>query len=44
MGYCLYYELYARDKWLAEDGLVFPDRATVLCVWYRGQTLQVAEI
>jgi len=35
MGYCLYYEsmldtvLYARDKWLAEGGLVFPDRATL---------------
>ena len=35
MGYCLYYEsmldtvLFARDKWLAEGGLVFPDRATL---------------
>merc|ERR1712142_623704 len=34
-GYCLYYEsmldtvLFARDKWLAEGGLVFPDRATL---------------
>lgn len=33
--YCLFYEsmldtvLYARDKWLAEDGLMFPDRATL---------------
>jgi len=32
MGYCLLYEsmletvLYARDKWLAEDGLLFPDK------------------
>lgn len=32
MGYCLFYEsmldtvLYARDKWLAEDGMLFPDR------------------
>jgi len=35
MGYCLFYEsmldtvLFARDKWLAEGGLVFPDRATL---------------
>merc|ERR1719354_177325 len=35
MGYCLFYEsmldsvLYARDKWLASDGLMFPDRATM---------------
>ncbi|XP_054259914.1 protein arginine N-methyltransferase 1-like [Macrosteles quadrilineatus] len=35
MGYCLFYEsmldtvLYARDKWLASDGLMFPDRATL---------------
>jgi len=35
MGYCLFYEsmldtvLYARDKWLAKDGLMFPDRATL---------------
>ena len=34
MGYCLFYEftlasvLFARDKWLAEDGLMFPDRLT----------------
>jgi protein arginine N-methyltransferase 1 len=33
MGYFLLYEsmfdsvLFARDKWLAEDGLLFPDRA-----------------
>ncbi|XP_020896435.1 protein arginine N-methyltransferase 1 [Exaiptasia diaphana] len=33
MGYCLFYEsmldtvLFARDKWLAEDGLLFPDKA-----------------
>ena len=32
MGYCLFYEsmldtvLYARDKWLAPGGLMFPDR------------------
>lgn len=38
MGYCLFYEsmldtvLYARDKWLRSDGLMFPDRATLfLC-------------
>merc|ERR1711894_802889 len=35
MGYCLFYEtmlktvLFARDKWLAPDGLIFPDRATL---------------
>ncbi|XP_054264862.1 protein arginine N-methyltransferase 1-like [Macrosteles quadrilineatus] len=33
MGYCLFYEsmldtvLYARDKWLRPDGMLFPDRA-----------------
>lgn len=38
MGYCLFYEsmldtvLYARDKWLKPDGMMFPDRATLfLC-------------
>ncbi|ESO97535.1 hypothetical protein LOTGIDRAFT_177209 [Lottia gigantea] len=35
MGYCLFYEsmlntvIFARDKWLAKDGLIFPDRATL---------------
>jgi len=35
MGYCLFYEsmldtvLYARDKWLAPTGLMFPDKATL---------------
>jgi len=35
MGYCLFYEsmldtvLYARDKWLATNGMLFPDRATL---------------
>jgi len=35
MGYCLFYEsmlntvLYARDKWLAPGGIIFPDRATL---------------
>merc|ERR1711872_138403 len=35
MGYCLFYEsmldtvLYARDKWLAPTGMLFPDRATL---------------
>ncbi|XP_042580098.1 protein arginine N-methyltransferase 1 isoform X1 [Cyprinus carpio] len=35
MGYCLFYEsmlntvIYARDKWLQPDGLIFPDRATL---------------
>lgn len=33
MGYCLFYEsmlntvLYARDKWLAPGGALFPDKA-----------------
>ena len=32
MGYCLFYEstlysvLFARDKWLTKDGLMFPDK------------------
>nr|XP_032521216.1 protein arginine N-methyltransferase 1 [Danaus plexippus plexippus] len=35
MGYCLFYEsmldtvLYARDKWLQPDGMLFPDRCTL---------------
>eukprot|EP00794_Sanderia_malayensis_P011109 gene11109-12279_t len=35
MGYCLFYEsmldtvFYARDKWLAEGGMLFPDKATL---------------
>lgn len=35
MGYCLFYEsmldtvLYARDKWLAPGGLLFPDRCSL---------------
>lgn len=35
MGYCLFYEsmlstvIFARDKWLAPGGLIFPDRATL---------------
>lgn len=35
MGYCLFYEsmldtvLYARDKWLKSDGLLFPDRCSL---------------
>jgi len=35
MGYCLFYEsmldtvLYARDKWLDTNGMLFPDRATL---------------
>lgn len=35
MGYCLFYEsmldtvLYARDKWLKPDGLLFPDKCTL---------------
>ena len=34
MGYCLFYEsmldsvLFARDKWLKKDGLMFPDKVT----------------
>ena len=35
MGYFLLYEsmldtvLYARDKWLVEGGLIYPDKATI---------------
>lgn len=35
MGYCLFYEsmldtvLYARDKWLHPEGMMFPDRCTL---------------
>ena len=35
MGYCLFCEfmlqtvIYARDKWLAPGGVIFPDRATL---------------
>uniref|UniRef100_A0A5S6QK63 type I protein arginine methyltransferase n=1 Tax=Trichuris muris TaxID=70415 RepID=A0A5S6QK63_TRIMR len=35
MGYCLFYEsmlntvIYARDKWLAPNGIIFPDRASL---------------
>lgn len=35
MGYCLFYEsmlntvIFARDKWLVEGGMMFPDRATL---------------
>lgn len=35
MGYCLFYEsmldtvLFARDKWLTPDGMMFPDRCTL---------------
>jgi len=35
MGYCLFYEsmlntvIYARDKWLTEDGAMFPDKASL---------------
>lgn len=38
MGYCLFYEsmldtvLYARDKWLKPDGMLFPDRATLFVI------------
>jgi len=46
MGYCLFYEsmldtvLFARDKWLVKEGLMFPDRATLyVCAiedtWYK---------
>lgn len=33
MGYCLLYEsmlntvIFARDKWLAPDGIILPDKA-----------------
>ncbi|KAK4336853.1 hypothetical protein RND71_043402 [Anisodus tanguticus] len=35
MGYCLFYEsmlntvLFARDKWLKPDGIIFPDKASL---------------
>nr|CAD2132429.1 unnamed protein product [Meloidogyne enterolobii]CAD2135388.1 unnamed protein product [Meloidogyne enterolobii] len=35
MGYCLFYEsmlntvIYARDKWLAPNGILFPDKAVL---------------
>ena len=35
MGYCLFYEsmldsvLFARDKWLVEDGVMFPDQVFI---------------
>lgn len=35
MGYCLFYEsmletvLYARDKWLAPNGMLFPDKCSL---------------
>ncbi|KAI4474570.1 hypothetical protein M0802_015549 [Mischocyttarus mexicanus] len=35
MGYCLFYEskldavLFARDKWLCKDGILFPDKASL---------------
>lgn len=35
MGYCLFYEamintvIYARNRWLKPDGLIFPDRASL---------------
>ncbi|KAI6213308.1 CRE-PRMT-1 protein [Aphelenchoides besseyi] len=38
MGYCLFYEsmlntvLYARDKWLAPNGALFPDRAKLYLI------------
>jgi len=38
MGYFLFYEsmlntvLYARDKWLAPGGIIFPDKANVYIV------------
>lgn len=38
MGYCLFYEsmlntvIFARDKWLAPNGVLFPDKAQLyLC-------------
>jgi predicted RNA methylase len=43
MGYCLLYEsmldtvLYARDKWLAPNGLLFPDHASMYLVDYSYQ-------
>ena len=50
MGYCLFYEsmldtvLYARDKWLAPTGLMFPDKATLYVCAIEDRQYKVREI
>ncbi|XP_037070083.1 protein arginine N-methyltransferase 1-like [Pollicipes pollicipes] len=50
MGYCLFYEsmldtvLYARDKWLAEGGMLFPDRATLFITAIEDQQYKDSKI
>ena len=50
MGYCLFYEsmldtvLYARDKWLAEGGLMFPDKATLYITGIEDRQYKVQDI
>ena len=47
MGYCLLYEsmletvLFARDKWLAEGGLLFPDKGINCSNSYRAPNFRV---
>jgi hypothetical protein len=50
-GYFLFYEsmldtvLFARDKWLAPGGLIFPDKATLwLCAIEDGQYREVSTL
>ena len=50
MGYCLFYEsmldtvLYARDKWLAPTGLMFPDKATLYVCAIEDRQYKVGDI
>jgi hypothetical protein len=50
MGYCLFYEsmlktvLFARDKWLVEGGLMFPDKASLHILAIEGSILLLLRI
>lgn len=50
MGYCLLYEnmlesvIIARDKWLAEDGLMFPDKANMFILGIEDYEYRTAKI
>jgi len=50
MGYCLFYEsmldtvLYARDKYLVKDGMLFPDRATLFITAIEDQQYKDSKI
>jgi len=50
MGYCLFYEsmldtvLFARDKWLKEGGMMFPDRATLFITAIEDQEYKESKI